>query len=52
MLKICTTALFICLMALPIDAQQAPIAIVHARVIDGRGGTALPDTTVIVRFRL
>src|SRR5689334_15426992 len=52
MLKICNTALFICLIALRLDAQQAPIAIVHARVIDGRGGVALLDTTVIVRGAL
>jgi imidazolonepropionase-like amidohydrolase len=49
MLKICAAALFVRLMALPLNAQQTPIALVHARLIDGRAGAALPDATVIVR---
>jgi hypothetical protein len=32
-------------------AQTAAIAIVHARIIDGRGGPVIPDGTVLLRGR-
>ncbi len=33
----------------PAAADRTPIAIVHARIIDGKGGAPIPDGTVVVR---
>jgi len=46
--------LFVCIsaslcFALPATAQERPMAIVHVRMIDGRGGAATEDATIVLR---
>ncbi len=46
MLKVLLAGLFLCAVA---AAQEKPIAIVHARLIDGLGGAPVENATVILR---
>jgi imidazolonepropionase-like amidohydrolase len=39
----------LCLAPNLVSAQERPIAIVHVRMIDGRGGAAVEDATIILR---
>jgi hypothetical protein len=49
MSKICTRVALLLSIASLLGAQTAAIAIVHARIIDGRGGPAIPDGTMLLR---
>lgn len=49
MWKISRPTALVFTLASTLGAQTAPIAIVHARIIDGRGGPVIPDGTVILR---
>jgi imidazolonepropionase-like amidohydrolase len=49
MSRICTRVALLLSIASLLGAQTAAIAIVHARIIDGRGGPAIPNGTVLLR---
>ena len=48
-------AIFVCTLAglisvcASVSAQERPIAIIHVRMIDGRGGAALEDASIVLR---
>jgi len=48
-LLICMRAALLFSLASSLGAQNTGIAIVHARIIDGRGGSVIPDGTVLLR---
>jgi imidazolonepropionase-like amidohydrolase len=49
MSEICTRIALLFSLASLLGAQTAAIAIVHVRIIDGRGGPVTPDGTVLIR---
>ena len=48
-MKITTRVALLFSLASSLGAQTTVIAIVHARIIDGRGGPVIPDGTVLLR---
>ena len=49
MSKTFTTLVILVSLAPLLAAQPGAIAIVHARIIDGRGGPVIPDGSVLIR---
>jgi imidazolonepropionase-like amidohydrolase len=49
MSQICRRIVFLFSLASSLGAQTAVIAIVHSRIIDGRGGPVIPNGTVLLR---